>query len=126
MLQTAPAPRPHPVVPVARWEQLHPSVQQHPHDGPIVYVITNDLACPVGLPQVVKIGTTVDLPARMDRMQQRRDGFRARLVLWQPGGEPVERECHRRYWTQHVGASGDWFWVAGALLDALLDAEVGA
>jgi hypothetical protein len=98
-------------------------VQWHPYDGPIVYVITNDLACPAGLPQVVKIGTTVDLPRRMDRMQQRRPGFRARLIRWQPGGESVERDCHRRYRPLRVGASGDWFWVAGALLGVLLDLE---
>jgi hypothetical protein len=126
MLQPQQAERPHPVIPTDRWEQLHPSVQRHPCDGPIVYVVTNALACHVGLPQVVKIGTTVDLPRRMDRMQQRRAGFYARLVLWQSGGESVERECHRRYWSQRVGASGDWFWVAGPLLDALTEVEVSS
>lgn len=120
MLQTSSPSHLPPSVPLDRWEQLHPSVQVHPHDGPIVYVVTNDLACPLGIPNVVKIGTTVDLPARMDRMERRRHGFRARLIRWQPGGEAVERACHLRYREQRVGTSGDWFWTAGPLLASLL------
>lgn len=110
------ADRPHPVVPTARWIKLHPTVQEHPCAGPVVYFVTNAEASAADLPQVVKIGTTVDLPHRMDRMQQRRRGFTARLVGWLPGGDAEEGALHIRFDAQRVGASGDWFWVAGPLL----------
>jgi len=115
-------------------QPLHPSTQRHPLSlgEPIVYLVTNAAVWdgdPRALPQVVKIGTTVDLPGRMKRMHRSRGPrFRAVLFAWSPGGDSLERELHYRHRNYRVGASGDWFWVHPGLLDdvSYLEAERAA
>lgn len=104
-------------------QPLHSSTQDHPTalGIPVVYFVTSSDVWDDGWPtppQVVKIGTTVDVPGRMKRMHRSRGpGFQAVLVGWCEGGEELERELHLRHRAHRVGASGDWFWVHPGLLD---------
>lgn len=99
---------------------LHPSVTRHPRPDrlPIVYYVTNAMVSPEGMPQVVKIGSTVDLPERMLRMQRRYPDLLARLVAWHPGDERTESRLHATHRRRRV-TGADWYWLAGELLDAM-------
>ena len=106
MLQTEPDP-----LSPARLAQLDPSVRAHPRPGPVVYYVRNALA---GDGSPIKIGTTVDLPLRMERLQRRQPALLAELLAWEPGGLPEEARRHREFRAARL--QGEWHWPDLALL----------
>jgi len=114
MLPNEPAP-----LSAGRRERLDPAAQVHPHAGPLVYYLRN-LAVPLGSP--IKIGTTGNLPLRVEQLQ-RQTGEVLGLLAWEPGGYPVERARHERFARSRIAGS-EWFWQSLDLLDHL--AALGA
>lgn len=100
MLQIQPAP-----LSLARLAQLDPTVRAHPRPGPIVYYVRNALA---GDGSPIKIGTTVDLPLRMERLQRRQPALLAELLAWEPGAERLEAQRHREFRAARL--QGEWHW----------------
>lgn len=100
MLPNEPAP-----LSPARLAQLDPSVRAHPRPGPIVYYVRNALA---GDGSPIKIGTTVDLPLRIERLQRRQPALLAELLAWESGAERLEAQRHREFRAARL--QGEWHW----------------
>jgi len=105
----------------ARLAQLDETVRTHPRPGPIVYYVRNALA---GDGSPIKIGTTVDLPLRMERLQRRQPALLAELLAWEPGAERLEGQRHRQF--RDARLQGEWHWPDVSLLQHVHTLAAGA
>lgn len=111
MIQTA---QPKPLSP-ARLEWLDESAHRHPHPGPIVYYLRN-AAILDGSP--VKIGTTANLPVRIEQLQRTLDLALA-VIVWEPGGYTLERRRHGQFARSRIGKT-EWFWCELPLVEHMI------
>jgi hypothetical protein len=103
-----PAVPPTPLDHVRRGERVPRAEPEPPPDPPDarVYFVQ-------GILGAIKIGTTTDMPARIDALQTA-NPEKLKVLGWCPGGHRVERALHRRFARHRI--RGEWFRPARELL----------
>lgn len=62
---------------------------------------------------VCKIGTTVELPVRIRRLERRQPAARFEVLATEPGGIELERRRHRQFAAAYF--QGEWYWMTDEL-----------
>lgn len=69
----------------------------------------------------VKIGWSIRLPQRI--MQLRRAHDPLELLIWEPGGYPLEQQRHREFDAERIDGRYEWFRVSPVLTAHMLDIQ---
>lgn len=95
------------------WAKRHPPASQPAPSPPaVVYFIqVNDM---------IKIGTTTCLPARIDALSTHGSG-KPEVLLVVPGGRTEEKQAHALFADERV--RGEWFRPSGRLLDFIAERQ---